>query len=58
MRNAFFVLPVLMGVAVSGGLLSPSNASHITLDREAEPLKATFNGDVGKTRILLLVAPT
>ena len=58
MRNAFFVLPVLIGVAVSAAMLSPPNASHITLDREAEPLKATFNGDVGKTRILLLVAPT
>jgi hypothetical protein len=58
MRNAIFLVPVLMGAAVSGALLSPPNASHITLDREAEPLKSTFNGDVGKTRILLLVAPT
>jgi hypothetical protein len=58
MRNALFVLPVLMGAAVSGALLSPSSASHITLDRQAEPLKATFNSDLGKTRILLLVAPT
>ena len=58
MRSALFLLPALMGVAVSGAMLSPPTASYITLDRDAEPLKATFNGDVGKTRILLLVAPT
>ena len=31
---------------------------HIGLDEHAEPLRGSFNEDVGKVRVLMLVAPT
>ncbi len=35
-----------------------SNAKFTTLSREGEPLRARFNEDASKVRILLLVSPT
>jgi len=35
-----------------------SPADYIGLDEHAEPLRGSFNTDVGKVRILMLVAPT
>lgn len=37
---------------------SVESAGYITLDSESEPFRSTFNADVDKTRILMLVAPT
>lgn len=31
---------------------------YVGLDREAEPLRTTFNADRGKLRVVMLVAPT
>jgi hypothetical protein len=33
-------------------------ADYIGLDEQAEPLRGSFNADIGKVRILMLVAPT
>jgi hypothetical protein len=35
-----------------------SPADYIGLDGHAEPLRGSFNADLGKVRILMLVAPT
>ncbi len=58
MRKSLFVGAAVAALAVSGAWMSGASPSHIMLDRTAEPLKSTFNADVGKTRILMLVAPT
>jgi hypothetical protein len=33
-------------------------ATHASLGADAAPLRAAFNADVGKVRVLMLVAPT
>ncbi len=51
--------PVASAVQASrGGTGGRGSEDYVTLDRAAEPLKSAFNADVGKTRILMLVAPT
>ena len=58
------VSAVAFAVAVSALALSlfasrPAAATgYLTLDRNSEPLRSAFNSDVGKVRILMLVAPT
>ena len=34
------------------------NRPHISLDAEASELRAAFNADSGKVRVVMLVAPT
>ncbi len=58
------VSSVAFAVAVSALALSlfasgPAAATgYLTLDSNSEPLRSAFNSDVGKVRILMLVAPT
>ncbi len=42
----------------TGGTGGRGGEDYVTLDRAAEPFKSAFNADVGKIRILMLVAPT
>ncbi len=35
-----------------------SLVDYLGLDERAEPLRGSFNADIGKVRILMLVAPT
>ncbi len=49
--------PVASAVQASTGG-STGGEDYVTLDRAAEPFKSAFNADVGKIRILMLVAPT
>ncbi len=49
--------PVASAVQASTGG-STGGEGYVTLDRAAEPFKSAFNADVGKIRILMLVAPT
>ena len=49
------IVPVLALTALG---LGPSPADYERIGADAEPLKAAFNADVGKVRILMLVAPT
>ncbi len=58
MRKSLFAGAAVAALAVSGAWMSGASPSHIMLDRSAEPLKSTFIADLGKTRILMLVAPT
>ncbi len=36
----------------------PTTADFVTLSRDAQPLRAQFNADARKVRILMLVSPT
>ncbi len=74
MRRGLALIPlafgaVMLGYVVRGaqGPVAPAvqastagtgGEDYVTLDRAAEPFKSAFNADVGKTRILMLVAPT
>jgi hypothetical protein len=58
--SALFAIGVALFAAATlaacraGGPASP----FLTLDRDASPLRARFNADAGKVRVLMLVAPT
>ncbi len=58
MHKASFGLAGLAVLAVLGARHSSPAASYVTLDEGAEPLKSAFNTDVGKVRVVMLVAPT
>ncbi len=58
MHKASFGLAGLAVLAVLGARHYSSAASYVTLDERAEPLKSAFNADVGKVRVVMLVAPT
>ncbi len=58
MRKSLFAGAAVAALVVSGAWMSGASPGHVMLDRSAEPLKSTFNADVGRTRILMLVAPT
>ena len=51
----FGMLPIAVGVTL--GLAAPP-AGYTSLDERGDPLRAAFNADVGKVRVLMLVAPT
>ena len=58
MRKRYLALAALPILAASTVMRSTPEASYRPMDRDAEPLKATFNADAGKVRVLMLVAPT
>ena len=58
MHKASCGLAGLAALAVLGARHSSPAASYATLDERAEPLKSAFNTDVGKVRVIMLVAPT
>lgn len=59
MLKAYTTAVVLSALAIGGWLANGSDSSaYISLDRGGEPLKSAFNADVGKVRVLMLVAPT
>lgn len=44
-----------LGLAALGG---PQASGFTSLDAHAEPLKAAFEADAGKVRVLMYVSPT
>jgi hypothetical protein len=57
--NVKNLLWMLLGIAVLAGCRDKGpSASHAQLTDGSEPLRAAFNADVGKVRVLMLVAPT
>jgi hypothetical protein len=53
MRKAFVGIAVVgLAAAASAGLSTPGSSYA------GEPLRETFNADLGKVRVLMLVAPT
>ncbi len=51
-------LVALAGIAVVGFSRATQEQDYTVMDANAEPLRAAFNADVGKVRVLMLVAPT
>lgn len=58
MRSSVVALAFLPVVAsLNLGLNAPS-PNYASLDERGDPLRSTFNADIGKVRVLMLVAPT
>ena len=49
---------ILLLATTAGLALQAAAAGHITLGSDAELLRASFNADVGKVRVMMLVSPT
>ncbi len=56
LRPYYVLVPIV--VLLAAFTSTPRQSDYITLDRDANPLRATFNADSGKVRVLMLVAPT
>jgi hypothetical protein len=58
-RLSFRVLAVLCcGSAAAACAPHGPPSPHAVLGADAEPLRSAFNADVGKVRVIMLVAPT
>ncbi len=55
LRSALVLVAGLTAVGIARRAHEPD---YTVLDAHSEPLRAAFNADVGKVRILMLVAPT
>ncbi len=58
MRKRFVgsgVVTIVVGLSLA--LAAPA-ADYATLDERGDPLRTSFNADVGKVRVLMLVGPT
>ena len=55
MRLSSIALSLALGLSLG---VSGSIADYTSLDADGNPLRATFNADRGKVRVLMLVAPT
>lgn len=56
LRPYYVLAPIVVLLAAFTSTRRQSD--YIALDRDANPLRAAFNGDSGKIRVLMLVAPT
>jgi hypothetical protein len=45
-------------IAIAVAVTACARPPHATLDDAAEPLRSAFNRDVGRVRVMMLVAPT
>jgi len=57
-RAMLWISALVWMMAVASAALNAADLPFSTLDTAAEPLRAAFNADVGKTRIVMLVSPT
>ncbi len=55
LRSALFLLAGLAAVVF---VRTAPAQDYTVIDAHSEPLRAAFNADMGKVRILMLVAPT
>ena len=51
-------LVLVAGLTAVGFARRAHEPEYTVIDVHSEPLRAAFNADVGKVRILMLVAPT
>lgn len=49
------ILPIALGLGVG---IATRTVDYTSLDERGDPFKTDFNADVGKVRVLMLVAPT
>ena len=57
MRRTLMIAALLPVMALGSGAVSTGDG-YQAMDQHAEPLRAAFNADSGKVRVLMLVAPT
>jgi hypothetical protein len=58
-KNAFAVIPLLVLAAWAGACRPQESArAYEPIGKDAGALRAAFNADAGKVRVLMLVAPT
>ena len=55
LRSTLFLLA---GLGVGGFVRTAPAQDYTVIDSHSQPLRAAFNADVGKVRVLMLVAPT
>ena len=55
LSTALGALPLLVAFGLA---LPTTTADYTSLDNRGDPLRTTFNADMGKVRVLMLVAPT
>ncbi len=58
MRKSFVgsgILTIVVGLSLA---LAAPTADYVTLDKRGDPLRTSFNADIGKVRVLMLVGPT
>ena len=49
---------LILFLALTAGMALQAGATgYVTLGKNAEPLRGTFNSEIGKVRIMLLIAP-
>jgi hypothetical protein len=58
MRIEPFHALVPLAALLAASVPVPVGPDYSVIDGDSEPLRATFNADVGKVRVLMLVAPT
>ena len=56
--RATLALGALLAAALAGVSQAPAPPSFPELGKELEPLRADFNRDAGRVRLLLLLDPT
>ena len=56
LRRFLSVAP--LALLTAWGASTVSSANYTVIGGDAEPIRADFNSDVGKVRVLMLVAPT
>jgi len=51
---------IALGLAawLASAACGPPDTPFVSLDRDLSPLRDVFNGDAGRVRVLMLVAPT
>ena len=57
MTVARLKIPVLLLALTTWLALPVSAAEYVTLGKNAEPLRANFNSEIGKVRMMLVIAP-
>ena len=58
MRRRLCSSTALLVTVLLGACSSAPSRPHAVLSSNAEPLRSAFNRDIGKTRILMIAAPT
>ena len=58
MQRGTLFLAVVLVLLVGGVPAALQDAAYPELDQQLEPLKAQFNADAGKVRLVLLLDPT
>jgi len=57
-KHAAILFTLLLALAACGPRAAGPPRPHVSLGADLAPLRADFNADAGKARVLMLLAPT